>query len=64
VLFLLWACVPEAALHTLGVTWYPSRWWALALPSWLCVAVVYAYLVYERCDGRGASDNERVSDCD
>ena len=47
-LFLAWALTPEAVLHSFGVTYYPAKWWALALPSWLCLAVVYAYVAYGR----------------
>ncbi len=56
VLFLAWAFVPEAALHALGVTYYPDKWWALAAPAWLGAAVLYGYFAYgwcARCAARG-----------
>lgn len=46
-LFLAWAYSPEEALHSVGITYYPSKWWALALPAWACAAVLYAYTAYE-----------------
>ncbi len=49
VLFLAWAFVPEAALHALGATYYPDKWWALAAPAWLCAAVLYGYFAYGWC---------------
>jgi phosphatidylinositol glycan class P protein len=46
VLFLLWAFIPERVLHDYGVTYYPSKHWALALPSHAVVSVVAAYVLY------------------
>jgi len=50
VLFLLWAYIPEETLQKVGVTYYPSKYWAIALPAWACVAVVTAYLAYKSCN--------------
>ncbi|PSC68340.1 phosphatidylinositol N-acetylglucosaminyltransferase subunit P isoform X1 [Micractinium conductrix] len=47
VLFLLWAYTPDYVLSAHGITYYPSKHWALALPAWACVSVVFAYWVYE-----------------
>lgn len=47
VLFLAWAYSPPQLLHSLGVTYYPSKWWALALPAWCCVALLCALVAYE-----------------
>ncbi|KAJ3149558.1 hypothetical protein HDU89_003610 [Geranomyces variabilis] len=35
VLYLAWAVLPDAVLHALGLSYYPTRWWALALPVWV-----------------------------
>ena len=35
--FLLWAYLPEHVLHDLGVTYYPSKYWAVAV-RWRCRA--------------------------
>ena len=51
-LFLAWSLSPPVLLRSLGVTYYPSKWWALALPCWLCVAVLCAWAAYEGCVGR------------
>lgn len=40
----VWALAPDAVLNALGVYYYPSRWWALAGPAWILVAMAYGYL--------------------
>lgn len=47
-LFLLWAYTPDDMLKSHGVTYYPSKWWALALPAWASVTVVFLFWLYER----------------
>ena len=39
--WLAWAYVPDRVLHAWGVTWYPSKYWALAIP----VAIVVAFVL-------------------
>jgi len=56
-LFLAWSLSPPVLLRSLGVRYYPSKWWALALPSWCCVAVLCGSLAYEGC---GASSPSRL----
>jgi len=36
-IFLLWAFCPEKILNEYGITYYPSRYYAIALPSYLIV---------------------------
>ena len=48
VLFLFWAYTPGQVLEAHGITYYPSKYWAVALPTWLCVTVVYVFWAYER----------------
>jgi phosphatidylinositol glycan class P protein len=31
-------------LHQMGIHYYPNRWWALAVPCWLVVLVIYIYV--------------------
>ncbi|XP_011625766.1 phosphatidylinositol N-acetylglucosaminyltransferase subunit P [Amborella trichopoda] len=40
VVFLAWAYIPEPCLHFLGVTYYPNKYWALAVPAYGLVIVV------------------------
>jgi phosphatidylinositol N-acetylglucosaminyltransferase subunit P len=46
-LYVGWAYVPTAALSSLGITYYPSKEWAIAVPAWCVVAVVMLVCVYE-----------------
>ncbi|KAG2430329.1 hypothetical protein HYH02_013806 [Chlamydomonas schloesseri] len=45
--FLVWLFTPEAYLQELGITYYPSKYWAVAGPAWLTLAIVWGYWVYE-----------------
>jgi hypothetical protein len=33
-LYMAWAHTPEATLRALGVTYYPDKYWAAAVPVW------------------------------
>lgn len=39
-LYLIWAYVPSRWLRALGITYFPDKLWALALPATLVVVVV------------------------
>lgn len=43
-MYILWAYVPAPMLHQMGIHYYPNRWWALAVPCWLVVLVIYIYV--------------------
>lgn len=40
VIFFIWAYVPQSWLHSIGITYYPSRYWALAVPTYVMVSIV------------------------
>ncbi|KAK3117317.1 hypothetical protein LTR53_001434 [Teratosphaeriaceae sp. CCFEE 6253] len=42
--YLLWSFLPSPFLHQLGIDYYPNRWWALAIPAWTVMFVVYIYV--------------------
>ncbi|KAK8122445.1 hypothetical protein PG984_011115 [Apiospora sp. TS-2023a] len=42
--YLLWAYLPSAFLHAMGIYYYPNRWWALAIPAFLVMLIVYIYV--------------------
>ncbi|KAJ2346996.1 hypothetical protein IWW50_005903 [Coemansia erecta] len=44
IVYLLWAYLPDQALEALGITYYPDRYWAVALPAWLLMVVAFIYL--------------------
>ncbi|PSS17831.1 Phosphatidylinositol N-acetylglucosaminyltransferase subunit P like [Actinidia chinensis var. chinensis] len=46
VIFLIWAYVPEPWLHHIGIFYYPSRYWALAVPTYVMVTMVLAIGFY------------------
>ncbi|KAK0232314.1 PIG-P-domain-containing protein [Armillaria nabsnona] len=46
VVYLLWAILPDEYIEWLGVTWYPSREWAVLLPAYSVVVFLLAYFVY------------------
>ncbi|KAI9171743.1 Vacuolar protein sorting-associated protein [Paramyrothecium foliicola] len=43
-IYLLWSYLPSPFLHALGIDYYPDRWWALAVPAFLVMTVVYIYV--------------------
>lgn len=46
VLFILWAYLPEPVLNGVGVTYFPSKYWGVAIPCHLLVSLATVYLVY------------------
>ena len=36
--------MPKEVLEGLGISYYPSRWWAVVVPCWLVVGVVYIFV--------------------
>jgi len=46
VVFLMWAYLPEPWLHTMGITYYPNRYWAMAVPAYVLVSIVFVVAFY------------------
>ncbi|KAK6117760.1 hypothetical protein DH2020_048489 [Rehmannia glutinosa] len=46
VIFITWAYVPDNWLHSIGIYYYPSRYWALSVPTHVMVIIVLAIGLY------------------
>ena len=44
IVYLLWSFLPSPFLHQLGIYYYPNRWWALAIPAWTVMLILYIYV--------------------
>lgn len=44
--FMIWAYLPEPWLHTMGITYYPNRYWAMAIPAYVMIAIFFVVTFY------------------
>ncbi len=44
VAYIIWAFVPDEKLHSWNITYYPSKYWAVALPSYVVVVLFLVVL--------------------
>ena len=44
--FLAWAFLPQHVLHSIGITYYPSRYYAIALPAYFIVVYLLLGVAY------------------
>jgi len=44
IVYLLWSFLPSPFLHQLGIYYFPDRWWALAIPAWTVIFILYIYV--------------------
>lgn len=45
-LYLTWAYVPDSVLRSFAITYYPSKYWAIAVPAYALMAVAFALVFY------------------
>lgn len=46
-LWILWAfCPDEFIRESIGVTYFPSKWWAVALPTYIIVSIFMSSILY------------------
>ncbi|VDM24160.1 unnamed protein product [Hydatigera taeniaeformis] len=45
-IYLIWAYVPHRYLHNIGITYLPSRWWAIVIPWGLLVVLFGGVGIY------------------
>ena len=46
VVFLHWALSPRSILHQIGITYYPSRYYAIALPAYIIILIFVVNIAY------------------
>ena len=46
IIYLLWAYLPDETLKDLGISYFPSKYWALALPTYLLLSVWVGLFAY------------------
>ena len=45
-IFLLWSYTPDHVLVSLGITYFPDKHWALALPCWIIISLLKVGVLY------------------
>jgi hypothetical protein len=61
VCFAAWALLPERTLHGLGITYYPSRYYAVALPAYVLVVYLLSGIVYIGLNLLNTCDPEEIA---
>mmetsp|Transcript_4955 Transcript_4955/g.7460 ORF Transcript_4955/g.7460 Transcript_4955/m.7460 type:complete len:136 (-) Transcript_4955:1041-1448(-) len=46
-ILLAWAIIPDETLKGLGISYYPSKYWAVALPCYFIVLVISVMTIYQ-----------------
>ncbi|KAL6077463.1 Phosphatidylinositol N-acetylglucosaminyltransferase subunit P [Balamuthia mandrillaris] len=46
VAYMLWAYLPDEWLHSMGIYYYPSKYWSIAVPAWISLSGVLVFFFY------------------
>mmetsp|Transcript_37549 Transcript_37549/g.70000 ORF Transcript_37549/g.70000 Transcript_37549/m.70000 type:complete len:124 (+) Transcript_37549:71-442(+) len=44
--WLVWVMTPDATLQSWGMTYYPDKWWGLALPIFVVPLALFVFFTY------------------
>ena len=45
----MWSLIPSWIWHSKGITYYPDRYWSIAIPTYLCISwwcLIFGYVGY------------------
>ena len=59
--FVAWALLPSQTLHYIGVTYYPSRYYAIALPAYVLVVYALSGIAYIGINMMNTNDPEDMA---
>ncbi|KAI9295460.1 PIG-P [Neoconidiobolus thromboides FSU 785] len=45
-IYFIWAFVPDKILEEFKITYYPSKYWSLAIPAFSTIFCVYFYILF------------------
>ena len=63
--YLFWAYVPDDTLRALGIEYYPDKYWALAIPTWIFALgffVAWAYEGVNMMSVRATDDEDLIAE--
>lgn len=46
VVYIIWAYVPDDWLEAVGLTYWPQKYWAVAVPCYLCMVFLLAFPIW------------------